>query len=137
MNRAKRSGGRIDITELIVPPQKHELKTAHYFAERGYIVKFIRPSNIPEMHRPDFSINGIEWETKAPTGKGKRTIKHNVEDALAQSVNIIIDLRRCGLPESVAISQLEWFYNNKRIRRLMVITKSQGLLEYPENCLDK
>ena len=81
--------------------------------------------------------NGTEWETKAPTGKAKRTIKRNVEDALMQSENIIIDLRRCGLSDDVAINQLEWLYRNKGIRRLMVITKSGELLEYPENCLDK
>jgi len=28
--------GKIDISELNVPPEKHEYETAKYFADRGY-----------------------------------------------------------------------------------------------------
>ena len=127
----------MDTSDLKTPLAAHEEKTGNYFVELGYVVKCICPSNIPENKRPDFKIKGTEWESKAPEGKGKRTIKRNIDDALTQSENIIIDLRRCGLPDPIAINQLEFFFRNKRIKRLMVITKKDELLEYPENCLDK
>ena len=59
----------IDISDLLTPPEKHELNTARYFSEMGKKIKFIRPSNIPEVYRPDFTMDGIEWEMKSPEGK--------------------------------------------------------------------
>ena len=137
MKREKKPGGFIDASDLLKPPAEHEKRTAEYFKKLGYGVKFLRPSNIPDVHIPDFIIKGTRWETKAPTGDGQRTIRRNVEDALEQSENIIIDLRRCKLPDKIAINRLEYLYRNKRIRRLMVITKDEDLLEYPDYCLDK
>ena len=68
--------GKIDISELITPPEKKELETAKFFADLGKDVKFIRPSSIPNQHSPDILMDGLEWEMKVPTGKGK----HNIEN---------------------------------------------------------
>ena len=129
--------GRIDIRDLLTPPQKHELHTAKFFSAMGYDIKFIRPSNIPENYRGDFTMNGIEWEAKCPEGKGSRTIVKLYSKAATQSQNIVFDLRRCSVPEKLAISQLERLYQQKHTRRLMIITKSGTLIQYPENCIDK
>ena len=46
-------GGRIDISKLKVPPEKHELETARYFAALGYDVEFIPPNHtggISKLH---------------------------------------------------------------------------------------
>ena len=51
------------------PPEKHELKAARFFAELGYDIEFIPPSNIPDVHRPDILMQGKEWEIKSPQGK--------------------------------------------------------------------
>ena len=45
--------GKIDISQLKVPPEKHELETAWYFAEQGHDIEFIPPNNSPHMHTPD------------------------------------------------------------------------------------
>ena len=129
--------GIVDISNLLTPPEKHELATANYFADMGKDVTFILPSNIPDNHRPDFLMNGIEWEVKSPAGKSKRSIAKRFTEALSQSQNIIFDLRRSSLSDDVCINQLERLYEKKHIKRLMVITKTKELKQYPENCLDK
>ena len=91
--------GIIDISQLNTPPEKHELATAKFFAERGKDIIFIMASNIPEVHTPDILMDGLEWEIKSPQGKAKRTIETNFRHAVDQSLYIIFDLRRINLPE--------------------------------------
>lgn len=123
--------GIVDISNLLVPPEKHELMTATYFANLGKDIVFIKPSNIPEIYRPDILMDGIEWEIKAPIGNGKKTINHNFHKASAQSRNIIFDLRRVGLNEKQCISQLEKEFDSRSfVKRLLVITKEGKLLKY-------
>ena len=50
--------GRIDISALNVPPEKHEFETAKYFADRGFDVVFIGPHYIIGAKNPDFEIAG-------------------------------------------------------------------------------
>ena len=120
--------GIIDISKLKNPPEKHELETAKYFADLGYDIEFIPPSNIPEVHRPDIVMDGIEWEIKSPVGKGRRTIIRNLNMATKQSKNIIIDLRRIALPEAICVSQIEKiFCEQLKIKRILVI-KKDGVL---------
>ena len=129
--------GKIDISELSTPPEKHELTTARFFSEMGKDVTFIRPSNVPDNHRPDIKMNGIEWEIKSPSGKSRRSIEKRFSEAMEQTENIIFDLRRCGVSDEVSIKVLEKKFRDKHIRRLLIITKAGKLLEYPEDCLDK
>jgi len=124
--------GIIDISQLQVPPAKHELATARYFADKGKNVVFIKPSNIPDNHRPDILMDGIEWEVKSPQGKAKRTIELNFRKAIKQSQNIIFDLRRINIPEDRCLSELEAEFNQKHAKRLLVIKKNGELIEYPQ-----
>ena len=64
--------GIIDISALSTPPEKHELYTAKFFADKGKNITFICPSSIPEVYRPDILMDGKEWEIKSPIGKGKK-----------------------------------------------------------------
>ena len=91
------SKGNIDISELLTPPEDHELNTARFFSDMGKKIKFIRPSNIPDNHRPDFQVDGIEWEAKSPSGKSRHSLEKRYSEATEQSDNIIFDLRRCSL----------------------------------------
>ena len=123
--------GIIDISNLNTPPEKHELDTAKYFSNLGYDIVFLSPSNIPGAHTPDIRMDGIEWEMKAPTGKGKRTIEKIFSQAVSQSSNIIFDLRRINIPEKQCISQLEHRFKAKtNAKRLLVIKKDGELLKY-------
>ena len=120
--------GIIDISKLKHPPEKHELDTAKYFADLGYDIEFIPPSNIPEVHRPDIVMEGIEWEIKSPVGKGRRTIERNLSMAAKQSKNIIIDLRRIALPEAACVSKIEKiFFEHPKIRKILIVKKDGGL----------
>lgn len=77
----------------------HEYRTVKLFLEKGYGVELIPPSIIKGLQMPDIMIQGVPWEMKSPEGKGKRTIKNTVQNASHQSVNIIIDLRRCPIDD--------------------------------------
>ncbi len=62
---------------------------------------------------------------------GKNTIRHIVKKAIHQSENLIIDIRRCKLPQDQVVKELEHHFNlSKRIRRLMIITKTEEILDY-------
>ena len=46
MNKCARKTGKIDISALYYPPEKHEYETARYFAKLGFDIIFIKPRNI-------------------------------------------------------------------------------------------
>lgn len=74
-------------------PRNYELSAAKIIAEFFRTdVTLLRP--IP-IKSPDLEINGRVWELKSPTGSSKNTIHNNFKEARKQTVNIIIDLRRC------------------------------------------
>ncbi|MCL2335538.1 MAG: hypothetical protein FWC57_05680 [Endomicrobia bacterium] len=76
-------------------------------------------------------MDNIFWEIKSPQSDGKHTIEHAFRKALKQSENIIFDLRRSKMPDSKCISQLtKYFDDMKKIKRLLIITKSQKLLDF-------
>ena len=127
---AETKRGTVDISNLLTPPEKHELATANYFAEMGKNVTFIRPSNIPGVYRPDIIMDGVEWEIKAPQGKSKRTIEKNYHKAALQSNHIIFDLRRVNIPEQQCLKQLEMEFKDKRTKELMVIKRDGELVVY-------
>ena len=117
--------GKIDISQLNTPPEKHEFATARYFAEMGKDIVFLKPSDIPTVHTPDIIMDGVEWEIKSPDGKSRRTIENNFRDAVKQSRYIIFDLRRIQVPEKTCISQLEKEWKVRPyLKRLYVICKS-------------
>ena len=121
--------GKIDISNLKTPPEKLEFEAAKYFANLGKDIQFICPSAIPNQHRPDIIMDGIEWEIKSPLGSSKRTIENNMRKAIKQSCNIIFDLRRIKLSEAQAINQLKKEFNHlSKLRKLYIITKSGELI---------
>lgn len=123
--------GRIDVSALNHPPEPAELETAHFFANLGKDIVFIRPSSIPGQRRPDVLMDGLEWEIKCPRGKSKRTIENNIVTAEKQSANIILDLRYVNFSEKNCLSQIELLYKTKsKIKRILVITKDLNLIEY-------
>ena len=123
--------GKIDISQLNTPPEKHEFETAKYFAERGKDVTFLKPSSIPTVHTPDIRMDGVEWEIKCPQGRSRYTIANNFKNAVAQSYYIIFDLRRISLPEKQCITQLEREFRGRTyLKRLLVIKKNLELLKF-------
>ena len=112
--------------------QEHEFFTIKVLPENGYNIELIPPSTIKGVYIPDVLINGTPWEIKAPEGAGKNTIKHRIQNALFQSRNIILDLRRCKLERSIAIKKAEReFYQSKRAQRMKIIINT------PNSCYQK
>ena len=121
--------GKIDISELNVPPEKHEYETAKYFANRGLDVVFIGPRYIKGMNNPDFKLAGKIWETKCPMGRSKRTFEDNLRKAAKQSRHVIIDLRRIDSAlEKWCISKMKEQGDTLRIKTLLSITRDGRLL---------
>ena len=123
--------GKIDISQLKIPPERHELETAKYFAALGYDIEFIPPSNSPNMRTPDIYMDGVSWEIKCPRGRSKRTIENNFRKAKEQSENIIFDLRRISISEEKCILELKQRFAQKRdVKRLPIIKKNGELLKF-------
>lgn len=111
--------------------QDHEYATVKYFLDRGYDVILIPAVQVKGMKTPDIEFDGIVWEMKSPTGGSDHTIKHNLSRAKKQSRNIIVDLRRCKLPEDQAIKDLQHHFElSKRFRRMKIIKKDENMLDY-------
>ena len=124
--------GHIDVSELNTLPEQPEFETAQFFADLGKDIVFIRPSSIPNQHRPDILMDGVEWEIKCPEGSSKRTIENNIRSAERQSHYIIIDLRRIRIPEKKCLTEIDNNFKTKpRIKRILVITKELKLIEFP------
>lgn len=127
MKNAKK--GKIDISALNVPPEKHEYETAKYFADRGFDVVFLKPSNIKGMNSPDFEMAGKIWETKSPIGKSERTFNDDFRKAAKQSEHVIFDLRRLKrVSEDSCLNLLKRKIISRKIKTLLIITRDGRLL---------
>lgn len=125
--------GRIDISQLRIPPNREELGTARFFADLDKDIVFIQPSNIQENYRPDFVMDGNEWEVKNPVGKGKSTIERNLRHAVEQSDHIIFDLRHFKGDENSSIAKLKKEFQLRRnIREMYIIKRNGELITLPE-----
>lgn len=120
--------------EVIVPldvhpyPESHEtsaaLILARYFCANA---KFVRRSMT--IKSPDLEIAGVEWELKSPVGKGKRTFQNNLRKANRQCANVVLDLRRYGMPTKQAVTRArEAIAQIRSIKRLLIITKAGKVL---------
>ncbi len=119
------------ITPDGVSVEKHEYATVLLLTEMGYDVELVPRSNREGEHTPDIIIDNVKWEMKSPTGETRNTIKNNIQGALRQSVNVILDLRRVKRPMEKCLKDIDReFTHNKKIRRLLVITKSKKVLDF-------
>ena len=111
--------------------QSHEFATVKSLLENGYDVELIPPSRIKNLRMPDIMMCGIPWEMKAPEGDGKYTVQNTMQSAAGQSRNVIIDLRRCKMPENQAIKAFEReFLKSRHIRRMKIINMSGEILDF-------
>jgi hypothetical protein len=125
---------KIKTGKIIIPyganPEPHELETAKFFRKFVKCIEFIPLSYSKNIRTADIKMGGLLWEIKSPKGSSSRTIENNMRAALKQSQNLIIDLRRIQLSEQKAISQIKYnFKLSEKIRRLLIITKKQELID--------
>lgn len=112
--------------------EKHEMDTVVFFTNRGKSIELIPPSNTPRMRRPDFVMDGVEWEMKSPERATQTVVERAFDKALRQSHggNVVMDLRRAKGEEEKVIEHLrKCFVSSKRAKRLMIITKKQRLID--------
>lgn len=111
--------------------EPHEYKTVKLLLEYGFDIELVPPSKIKGVHIGDLVMQGVLWEMKSPEGGKRYTIKNNVQNAMHQAQNMIMDLRRCKLDDEQAISEtVHYFKMSKRLRRLKIITKSEKVLDF-------
>lgn len=121
--------GKIDISALNVPPEKHEYETAKYFADRGFDIVFIKPRDTKGFNSPDFMMDNKAWETKCPIKYSKRSFEDNLKKASKQSENVIFDLRRLSMKdERVYIKELKKWSTINQIKNLLIVTKDGQIL---------
>ena len=122
--------GKIDISALYYPPERHEYETAKYFARLGFDIIFIKPRAIKGIHDPDFFMKGRKWETKSPKIYSKPSFEYNFKKAQKQSEHIIFYLRRLSAVDSQKYSkELTKWSTATKIKTLLVITKDGKLLD--------
>lgn len=104
------------------------LLVANYFETD---VIFLRPHS---LRSPDLNIGGLIWELKSPTGNSKNTIYNNIKTARKQSINIIIDLRRCRMNEHKALSNIRNAYKKRKRKNgtYLIIKKNGKILDVRE-----
>lgn len=111
--------------------EKHESDTIVYFTNLGKVVELIPPSNTPCNRRPDFVMDGLEWEMKSPHATNKIVIERAFHKALRQSCNVVMDLRRAKGEDEIAVAHLrKCFITSNKAKKLYIITKRHKLLDY-------
>ncbi len=109
----------------------HENATVVFLTEQGFDIELIPPVQRKGARTPDIKMLGLEWEMKSPKSNGKYTIEHSLRAALKQSPNIIFDIRGSKMPQAKCIAEIERRFNDfKKIKRVMIITKKQTLLDF-------
>ena len=128
---ARRPMGQGIIISNKVHLDDHEYATVKFLASLGYDIELIPPSRIKGLRTPDIYMGGMPWEMKSPVGDGKRTIVNLMQDGARQSSNLIMDLRRCKNKDIVTIKEIQFYFHiSKRLRRLIIITKEEKLLDF-------
>ena len=121
--------GKINYNGIKLEP--HEEKSLEFLSSKGMDIEIVRPVNIPHFHNPDILISGVLWELKGPDGKSEKTLEKRFKEASCQANNVIFDLRRAKITEKRAIELLlGWYKEYRKIRKIMIITKSGELLTY-------
>ena len=111
-------------------PAPHEKSTIRFLLECGFDIELISPSNIYRSKNPDMLLSGSVWEMKSPTGSGRRTIESQFHGAGKQADNLVLDLRRIGIPDKKSKDKAIFEFTKSRgIKQLILITKSRKIFK--------
>ena len=110
--------------------EAHEYNTVLLFTKLGYDVELIPKSNRKGVRSPDVIMDKLRWEMKSPKGSGRWLMENTLQDAVKQSENIIVDLRRTKRPQDKCLRELaEKFKHSKNISKIKVITKAHRIID--------
>ncbi len=113
-------------------PEPHEIQTALFLRKQGKKVLFLAPRNRPGVKTPDIRMDDLAWEIKSPVSAGARSIEHAFRSAIKQSENVLFDLRRSKAADVANLAKINRqirLIRGKELRRVLVITKDQKLLD--------
>lgn len=120
--------GTIDLNGT--KPLVHEYAAYLVLAQAGKNIRVLPVQSRYKVSSPDFIMDGLVWELKCPQGKGKYLIRDTLRQALRQSENVVVDLRRAKLSQEKCLNQLrKYFQLEKRLKRLLVITKEKEVID--------
>jgi len=112
----------------------HEKIAVDFLASKiGHDVTFLVPDRRKGAKTPDIEMDGLRWEIKSPRGKSSRTIENNMRNALRQSPNIVLDLRRMDgrIPTKKLLREVERRFNDaKTIKHLIAITRQEKHIDF-------
>jgi len=116
-------------------PEPHEIEVAWILARHyNTVVEFLRPIDGYKIRTADMVMNGVIWEVKSPTGKGRTTVKNQFKRAAKQATHVVFDARRVQLDEGFVVrlvrQQLE---ARKAIKVVLLITKAGAVVEMGPN----
>lgn len=112
----------------------HENATVVFLTELGFDVELLPPVQRKGARTPDIIMLKLEWEIKSPKSNGKYTIEHSFRAALKQSPYIIFDIRGSKMPQQKCIIEIRRRFDDfKKVKRVMIITKHQKLLDFDKN----
>jgi len=126
------------IANIIIPsdvdrlPELHEIDIAWILAKHfNCEVVFLRRLQGFKRKTPDIQMMGVLWEIKSPIGKSKNTVRHQIERAVKQSKNLIIDNRRSKISDKIFNKQIQKEFDERHfIKRIIVIDKSENVLVF-------
>jgi hypothetical protein len=107
----------------------HERVTRDRLLAHGYNVTPLQTSNIAGIRMPDVLLSRADldlsdWDFKAPTGAGKRTIANQFKEARKQSSRMVLDLHRSPFEFAYVVEEASRrLYLDDVITHVLVISK--------------
>lgn len=126
MIKRRKAPGKLTTNGVIL--ELHEYATINALLADGNDVELVKKSRTPHTKSADILMLSMIWEMKSPNGKTTRCIEHALRRATHQAPNIIIDLRRMKVADTISITLLEkLFLELRSVRNLWIITKTEIL----------
>lgn len=121
----------VPTTDSTAPPEPHEIEVAWILARHySTVVEFLRPVEGYKLKTADLVMNGVIWELKSPTGKGRTTVPNQFKRGTKQSKHIIFDARRTRLDEDSVLMQVRREARmRKSVKAVLFISKTGTVIE--------
>ena len=107
----------------------HEYQTAQSLADAGYVVEFIRKSDLPRERSADAFLDGEKHEFKAPKSAKLSAVEDNLKKASRQASNIVFDSRRMKrVPDKAIERELITQLEKSRVITRIVFINRHGIV---------
>lgn len=109
----------------------HEWDTINLLLANGYDIQMLPESRISGVHTPDIRMMNLCWEMKSPKSDSSDIIRNTLRDAVKQSSNIIIDLRRTKRHDLRCLYEIKkWYTGRNTTKNIWVISKQGKIIKF-------